>query len=555
MEVVLIGLPGCGKSAVGRRLAARHGAVFVDLDDVIERDAGMRIPEIFEREGEAGFRARERLAVATLGEPDPSPGIQRVIAPGGGAVLDPRNRWRLFRGRLPVWLDGRPEVLAQRLRRSPNLRPLIAGRDPIRALRELTAARGRFYAAATRVAGMAEVASVVDAVDRIVRDAGPSSPGRSPGSAGTTLLDAETPIGRIILGEGIAGAAVARELARLGATRAVILTEPAAWAAAGGPISAELASRGLPMEVVELPGGEAAKALAVVESVARELARRRVERGEPVVAVGGGALGDTAGFIAASYLRGVPFVQVPTTLVAQIDSSIGGKTGVDLPEGKNLVGAFHQPAAIVIDIAHLVSLPTRELRAALGEAVKMAALGDDRLFELLETRGAAIAAGDPSATADGSLAELVEHCAWAKVEVVTADEKEAGGRISLNLGHSLGHAFEAAGDYHDLRHGEAVAYGLRAACRIGVAVGATPPGRAARVERLLDDLGLGRGTLPYTLATVLETLGADKKHRGGSLRWVLPAESGYLVRDDVPAELVREVALGILSPAPAGGPA
>jgi 3-dehydroquinate synthase len=416
-------------------------------------------------------------------------------------------------------------------------------------------ARGRFYAAATRVAGMAEVASVVDAVDRIARDAGSSSPGGSPGSGATTLLDAETPIGRVVLGEGIAGAAVARELARLGATRAVILTEPTAWAAAGGPISAELASRGLRVVVVELPGGEAAKTLAVVESVARELARRRVERGEPVVAVGGGALGDTAGFVAASYLRGIPFVQVPTTLVAQVDSSIGGKTGVDLPEGKNLVGAFHQPAAIVIDIAHLASLPSRELRAALGEAVKMAALGDDRLLELLETRGAAIAAGDPSATADGSLAELVERCAWAKVEVVTADEKEAGARISLNLGHSLGHAFEAAGDYRDLRHGEAVAYGLRAACRIGVAVGATPPGRAARIERLLDDLGLAPGTLPYPLASVLATLGADKKHRGGNLRWVLPAEAGYLVRDDVPAELVREVALGLLSPTPVGGPA
>ena len=165
---------------------------------------------------------------------------------------------------------------------------------------------------------------------------------------------------------------------------------------------------------------------------------------------------------------GIPFIQVPTTLVAQVDSSIGGKTGVDLPEGKNLVGAFHQPAAIVTDIGLLATLPQRERRAALGEAVKMAALGDEHLFQLLEVRGPALAGGDPSTLEDGSLAELVERCAWAKVEVVAADEKEAAVRIALNLGHSLGHAYEAAGGYHDLRHGEAVAFGLRAACRIGV---------------------------------------------------------------------------------------
>ena len=226
---------------------------------------------------------------------------------------------------------------------------------------------------------MAEVTAVVDAVDAAVRAA--------KDGVGATLLRAETTIGRLLLGEGVAGQALAQELARLAARRAVILTEPGAWGHVGPAIESALAAAGLPIEVVHLPQGEAAKSLGEVEAAARELARRHVERGEPLVAVGGGALGDTAGFIAATYLRGVPFIQVPTTLVAQIDSSIGGKTGVDLPEGKNLVGAFHQPAAVVIDIGLLSTLPPRERRAALGEAVKMAALGDERLFELLEARG------------------------------------------------------------------------------------------------------------------------------------------------------------------------
>jgi 3-dehydroquinate synthetase len=185
----------------------------------------------------------------------------------------------------------------------------------------------------------------------------------------------------------------------------------------------------------------------------------------------------------------------------------------------------------------------------------MAALGDERLLDLLEARGPALAVGDPASVADGSLAELVERCAWAKVEVVAADEREAGGRIALNLGHSLGHAVEAAGEYRDLRHGEAVGYGLRAACRIGVAAGVTPPDRAARVERVLDALELGAGLLPYSLEAVLDHLELDKKHRAGRLRWVLPTASGSAIHDDIDPALVREIAAGLLSPAAVGGAA
>jgi shikimate kinase/3-dehydroquinate synthase len=543
MDVVLVGLPGSGKSVVGRRLANRHGASLIDLDQRIESTAGRSIQELFAEDGEGAFRALERAAIADLGPADPAADVRRVISTGGGAVLDPRNRWALYRGRATVWLDGRPEVLAQRLRRSANVRPLVSAGDPIGTLRGLAAKRERFYAAADiHQAGVAEVHGVVDAVEAKLGDVA--------ADRGTTLLRATTPIGRIVVGDGIASAALAAELDALHARRAILVSEPGAWAAIGERLANGLRERGSEVVQILLPEGEAAKRLDVIEGAARELAAARVERTEVLVAVGGGALGDAAGFLAAIYLRGVRFIQVPTTLVAQIDSAIGGKTGVDLPEGKNLVGAFHQPEAIIIDIATLRTLPERQIRAALGEAVKMAALGDERLFELLETDGPAIARGDPAVFESGVLAEVVERAGWAKAEVVIADERErgpSGGRITLNLGHSLGHAVEAAAGYGALLHGEAVAYGLRAAARIGVEAGVTPTDRAERIDRLLDVLGLATEPLPYPLAAVMDHLATDKKHEGGRLRWVLPTADAVMIRDDIEPALVQRAAASLLA--------
>ena len=547
MDVVLVGLPGSGKSVVGKRLANRHGAAFIDLDERIETATGRSIPDIFAEDGEAAFRAMERAAVADLGPADPDAAIRRVIATGGGAVVDPRNRWALYRGRASVWLDGRPEVLAQRLRRSPHVRPLVAGRDPIGAIRDLAIRRERFYdAAGIRITGVQEVPAVVDAIERGLGERATSSGARS-----STLLAAATAIGRLEVRDRSATVGVDTALRRLEARRAILVSEPGAWTAAGEALADELAALGWATVSVLLPQGEAAKRLPVIEAAASDLARHRVERDEPLVAIGGGALGDAAGFLAATYLRGVPVIHVPTTLVAQIDSSIGGKTAVDLPEGKNLVGAFHQPAAIVIDTGVTRSLPERHRRAALGEAVKMAALGDERLFELLEDDGEAIATGTDAAYGRGLVAELVERSAWAKVEVVLADERERAssgvGRISLNLGHSLGHAYEAAGGFDALLHGEAVAHGLRAACAIGVAIDVTPADRAERITRLLDRLGLAATPLPYSLEAVLDHLATDKKHQGGRLRWVLPTAAGVEIRSDVPEAIVRSAGAGQLA--------
>ena len=542
MDVVLVGLPGSGKSAVGRRLARRHEAVFVDLDEEIERDAGRPITSIFAEEGEPGFRGREHRAIEALGPADAGPGLRRVIATGGGAPVDPRNRWLLYRGRFAAWLDAPPEILAQRIRKSPVPRPLLSGRDPVTAMRSLAAARAAFYEPALRVNGIVGLAGIVETLERHLDDPLPS---------GTLLLRATTALGRYELGDGTAAAGVGAELARLEARRAILVSEPRAWELAGAALARSLGSAGIPTERVLLPRGEDAKRLGVVEEAARELARLRAERTDPIVAIGGGALGDAAGFLAATWLRGVPLIHVPTTLVAQLDSSIGGKTAVDLPEGKNLVGAFHQPIANVTDVRLLRTLDPRDLRAALGEAVKMGTLGDERLLELIDADGPGLAAGDPGVFDSGAMAELVERCALAKIEVVTADEREQGGRISLNLGHSLAHAIETVAGFRGILHGEAVAYGLRAALRIGVSVGATPPERAARVEALLDRLDLGRAPLSHDLGAILDAIATDKKHRGGRLRWVLATAGGWTVRADVPDDVVADAARSVLAGAPA----
>ena len=543
MDLVLVGLSGGGKTSAGRRLARRHDAAFIDLDETIAAAAGRPVPAIFEEEGEAGFRARERDAIAALGEADGSLGLARVIATGGGAVVDPRNRWALYRGRRVAWLDAPPEVLAQRLRNSPVTRPLVAGRDPVGVMRTMAAARARFYAPGLRVNAIVGMNRVIATLEAHLDE---------PLPGGTVLLRADTPLGRYELGDGNAADGVLAILASLEARRAILVSEPVAWDLVGTRIAAGLRAAGLPVEQVMLPTGEAAKTFGVVEGATRALARLRAERADPLVAIGGGALGDAAGFIAATWLRGVPLVHVPTTLVAQVDSAIGGKTAIDLPEGKNLVGAFYQPTATITDVRLLRTLPARQVRAALGEAVKMAALGDGRLFDLLEATGPALVDGSGAADATGALAEVVERCAWAKVEVVVADEREQGGRIALNLGHSLAHAIEAAAGYTGILHGEAVAYGLRAACRIGVALGTAPPERAARIEALLDRLGLAVEPLtgaPMALSVedVAAAMATDKKTRGGRLRWVLPTAGGVIVRSDVPDDLVDAIARDVLA--------
>jgi shikimate kinase/3-dehydroquinate synthase len=557
-DLAIVGLPGVGKSSLGKRLAGRLGVPYLDVDRAVVAATGVAndtIAAIFEREGEAGFRSRERGVIAGLVAPIPPSesvgaalGIGRVVALGGGAVADPRNRWVLRdRARL-LWLDAPDALILERLAGARVVRPLFATGDPATTLARLRAERQRFYATGLRLLSSRSPATLADsAVDLLRAELSAAELSAVGPDRAARLLDTPTTSGRWVVGTGIAASAVYELLNARGATRVVIASEARAAAAFGNELAATIARHGVHVISLTLPSGEEAKRLSVIESAAKELAEKGVERGDLLVAVGGGALTDAAGLLAALYLRGIDWVAVPTTLAAQIDASLGGKTGADLDEGKNLIGAFHQPEAVIADLNALRTLPARELVAAAAEAAKIALLGESRLFDLLEAAAPRILVGDPTLHDDGTIAEIVERAGWWKCEVVRADERESGARMSLNLGHTLGHALEQAAGYRDLLHGEAVGYGLRTALTIGEAMGVTPETLAARGRALLDALHLGVAARHEPLDAIQAALGRDKKVAAGQNRWVLATNEGYVIRDDVPASLVTSAATAALA--------
>jgi shikimate kinase/3-dehydroquinate synthase len=548
-NLALVGLPGVGKSSLGRRLAAQLNVPLLDLDRSIIASTGVArdsVEGIFAREGEAGFRIRERSAVAALDEVTPPPGgaaaalgIGRIVALGGGTLVDPRNRWVISQVARILWLDAPDAVIAGRLRTARVVRPLMKRGNPEETLRTLRAERSRFYAIGARLESKKSPGTLAAPAIELLQN--------SPRGGGRHLLSAALPSGQWDLGVGIATESLLRVLRARNARRVVLVSEPNSERAIGATIAAALKRAKISVTPLTLTSGESAKQLTVIDDAARTLAAAGIERGDLIVAVGGGALTDTAGLLAALYLRGIDWVAVPTTLASQLDASLGGKTGVDLPEGKNLVGAFHQPIAVIADLDALRSLPTREIVAAMGEAVKIALLGEDRLFTLLEECATRIAAGDASLHEDGTYAEIVERAGWWKCTVVAGDEREAGLRMSLNLGHTLGHALEQAANYKGILHGEAVGYGLRAALTIGQELGVTPAARASRALALLDALGLGVAPRRESPAALVEATTRDKKVAGGKIRWVLATERAFKIRDDVPASLVLRAATQMLA--------
>lgn len=333
-------------------------------------------------------------------------------------------------------------------------------------------------------------------------------------------------------------ARVGKELKKLGlAKRYGIIADQYVAGLYGGLLMDSLSEAGISAEMITFPRGESSKHLATVAGLASSLARHGFDRKDALIGLGGGVSGDIAGFLAAIYMRGIPFVQVPTTLLAQVDSSVGGKTGVDIPEGKNLVGAFYQPRAVFVDSRALLSLPDEELLNGLAEVIKYGVIYDSVFFDFLESRREDIL-GRKLAV----LEEVIEKCCAIKARVVEADEREADLRRILNYGHTIGHAVEAASNF-TLAHGSAVAMGMVAAANIARNKGLLAESESARIRALIESYGLPVA-IPagYDHTEIIGYLKTDKKTVGGVPVFVLPTSIGTVViTDQVTEEQVRAV--------------
>ncbi len=573
-RVVLIGFSATGKSVLAPFIAHQLGWTAIDLDVEIERTAGRSIPQIFEAEGESGFRAREQQAVHEAAARD---GV--VIATGGGVWLHADSRAQLAERGFIVALEARTATILARYAETEQgtteVRPMLAGADPRRRVETLKAARQPFYALSDLTVHTDDI-EIGEAVDEIVAavrrrsraalasDARLREMRNGPGVDPPPLIDFGPEVGCVV------DAGSARYpvycawgllerggdiLERLGLRgRVFLIADEAIIASHGAVARRSLEAAGRSVESYAVPSGEASKSLASLEALYSWLSSHRAERRDIIFALGGGVTTDLAGTVAATYLRGMPLVHAPTTVLGMVDAAIGGKVAVDLPSGKNLVGAFYQPRAVLADAATLATLPPRELRSGFAEVIKHGFIRDEPMLELLEASADALlnpAAGTDEADRRQLLVDIITRNQAIKAAVVSADERESDIRAILNYGHTLGHAIESVTGYSAVLHGEAVAMGMVAVAEIGCALGFIDESLVRRHRRLIERFGLPtRAPAGLRRAEILEAMSRDKKVVGGKQRWVLLESVGNpIVRDDVPAAIVADAIDAVVGPA------
>jgi len=531
-SIVLVGLMGAGKTSIGRRLAAQLGLPFRDADAEIELAAGCTIPEIFARYGEPAFRDGERRVIARLLAGDPM-----VLAYGGGAFMDPSTRAATRRDAVSVWLRCPVPTLVKRVAGRDN-RPLLADRDREETLRRLTEIRNPVYAEADVIVDCGDEAPDITTGQVLDALAAWAPPRRLSVVLSQSSYD-------VVIGDGLLAKAGALLAPVLPQKRAVVVTDRTVADLHLPTLMAGLAETGFAASSVVIEGGEAGKTLETWQTIVSALLEARVERRTAVIALGGGIVGDLAGFAAATTLRGLPFVQIPTTLLSQVDSSVGGKTGVNTGFGKNLVGAFYQPKAVLADTGVLATLPRRELQAGYAEIAKAGLIGDAGFFAWCEANGAAVVGGDREAQAEA----IKRACAF-KAGVVGDDEREEkpnDGRALLNLGHTFGHALEADYGYDGgLLHGEGVAVGLGLAFKLSARLGHCSREDAERVVSHVASVGMAADlrmlNRRFSASALVGHMRRDKKVRDGALHFVLARGIGQaFTSSDVPVDTVVDL--------------
>lgn len=519
-RIVIVGPTGAGKTTTGAALAELLGWRFLDLDSAIEAALGSPVRDIFAREGEDGFRAHESAALAGV--------LNRqnvVIAAGAGVVERAKNLELAKQRAWVVALEAAPEVTLARAAADAaarglavaDLRPMLAGPDALDRIREMRVRREPRYR---------------EAHDHVITDTLTPSTVAARVLAGMivrgALLDAgaTTVIRRVAVGAGydsvVGWGALASLPERLAALRLPprlsLVTDAQVGALYLEPLGQCLRAAGYALDVLTVPAGEASKSREQLDRIHDWLAERRVERGEALIALGGGVVGDLAGYAAATYLRGLPLIHAPTSLLAQVDASIGGKVAIDHPRGKNLIGAFYQPRLVLADTATLLTLAPRQRTEGWGEVIKHGVALDADYFRALERDADALLALRPAETT-----RAIAQSVAIKAGIVEGDERESEGgrRALLNFGHTMGHAVEAVTGYSAWLHGEAVSVGMVFAARLGVRLGVTPAEVAQRLEVLLTRYGLPTRLDGLSAPALMRATLWDKKARGGQVRWAL----------------------------------
>jgi 3-dehydroquinate synthase len=556
-NLIITGFSGTGKSLVAIKVALRLNWDFMDTDDEIVKQTGKPIAEIFRQDGEARFRELEREMIRKACQQR-----QTVIAIGGGAIVDPQNYELLAKVGLIVCLEAKPETICERLFRDAasslgrEVRPLLAVDNPLERIRQLKASRQPYYAKAdwtvhTDGLSISEVAEEVIRAWRLLRRTDSCQLSAFGDKDIACLVETATQSYPVFVGYGLLDKLGEKmKQADLSGT-ANIISDENVFSLYGSKVEGILKNASFVVNSFVVPPGEETKSMGYAIKIYDFLVEHRAERDDVIIVLGGGMVGDLAGFVAATFLRGMPWIQVPTSLVAMVDASIGGKVGVNHPEGKNLIGAFYQPNLVLADPQTLTTLPQRELTSGWAEVIKHGLILDKEYFEFLESNVNKLTKLEPEL-----LTRAIARSAAIKAQVVSQDEKEREGkRTILNYGHTIAHGLEAATQYKRFLHGEAVAIGMMGAAKLSQRLGLLPSTAVERQQALLQKFGLPtslrtkRSNLKLSLAGVTRAMELDKKVRGKAIRWVLLKDIGKVViRSDVPQEDVLAVLRELAEP-------
>jgi 3-dehydroquinate synthase len=576
-NLIITGFSGTGKSQVAKEVARRLNWDFLDTDDEIVEQTGKPIAEIFRQDGEGKFRELERETIRKACQRR-----QTVIAIGGGAIVDPQNYELLTKTGLIVCLEAKPETIYERLFReavsSPEteVRPLLSTDNPLERIRQLKASRQPYYAKAdwtihTNGRSINEVAEEVIRTWRLLRLAHPHlnplpsrerksrSQQKTDGSV-ACLVETATQSYPVFVGYDLLDKLGEKMKEAALSGRAIIISDENVFSLYGSKVEGVLKDTGFAVNSFVVPPGEETKSMDYAIKIYDFLVEHRAERDDIIIALGGGMVGDLAGFVAATFLRGMFWIQVPTSLVAMVDASIGGKVGVNHPEGKNLIGAFYQPNLVLADCQTLTTLPQRELISGWAEVIKHGLILDKEYFEFLESNVNKLTKLEPEL-----FTRAIARSAAIKAQVVSQDEKEREGkRTILNYGHTIAHGLEAATQYKRFLHGEAVAIGMVGAAKLSQRLGLLPSTAVERQQALLQKFGLPtslraeaasqrrgrkRSNLKLSLAGITRAMELDKKVRGKAIRWVLLQDIGKaVIRSDVPQKEVLAVLRELAEP-------